>query len=225
MSTPLSTALKSETATAHGQAEGEAFVGQLIAGDACSSAFSALVAQQYVLYRALEATLRTHYADHPLVSPVDDRKLDRVPALEKDMAHHFGPDFEVRLATGAIRICPATAAYAEALTSSHTAERMLAHHYVRYLGDLSGGQIIARMVQRHYGIPDEGLHFYRFEEIPKPKPYKDGYRAALDSLELTAFQRESVIAAASESFEMNRRIFADLAAARAPEHAAAGAPL
>lgn len=45
MLTPLSEAPKSETSVAHGQAEGEAFVEQLIAGGACSSAFSALVAQ------------------------------------------------------------------------------------------------------------------------------------------------------------------------------------
>lgn len=25
----------------------------------------------------------------------------------------------------------------------------MAHHYVRYLGDLSGGQIVARLVARH----------------------------------------------------------------------------
>lgn len=225
MMAPLSQSLKSETATAHGRAESEAFIEQLMAGVACPSAFSALVAQQFVIYRALETTLREQCADDPLVSVVDDRRLDRLPALERDMVHHFGADFEVGLATGAIRICPATAAYADVLTGDPTPETMLANHYVRYLGDLSGGQIIARMVQRHYGVADGGLNFYRFEQIAKPKPYKDAYRAALDSLTLSDQQRRAVLGAASESFELNRRVFADLARARVPEHTAAGAPL
>lgn len=224
MPTPLSEALKTETAAAHTRAEDSAFVEQLIAGGACAPAFTALVAQQLVFYRAMEDVLHRHYLDDPLVGAVADRKLDRVPALELDMAHHFGPDYDVRLATGEIRICPATTAYATAFTTAHSPEMMLANHYVRYLGDLSGGQIIARMVGRHYGIPDEGLHFYRFAEIPKPRPYKDAYRARLDALDLTPVQRGRVIEAAVESFEQNRRIFADLEHARVPEHAAAGAP-
>lgn len=77
------------------------FVEQLIAGGACRSAFAALVAQQFVFYRAMEATLHEHYLADPLVRPLADRKLDRVPALDLDMTHHFGPDYEVGLASGA----------------------------------------------------------------------------------------------------------------------------
>lgn len=91
-------------------------------------------------------------------------------------------------------------------------------------GRLAGGQIIARMVQRHYGIDPAGLRFYHFEEIPKPKPYKDAYRATLDSLVLDEATRRRVLDAAVDSFELNRRVFADLGAARASEHAATGGP-
>ena len=80
------------------------------------------------------------------------------------------------------------------------------------------------MVQRHYGIDPAGLNFYHFEQIPKPKLYKDAYRAALDSLELDETARRRVLDAAVDSFELNRRVFADLGAARAPEHAASGGP-
>ena len=80
---------------------------------------------------------------------------------------------------------PATAEYIARLNDIEATKdvaRLLAHHYVRYLGDLSGGQVIGRMMQRHYGVSDECVTFYRFAEIPKTKPYKDNYRAALDVL-------------------------------------------
>ncbi|MFF5322744.1 heme oxygenase (biliverdin-producing) [Janibacter hoylei] len=224
MDQPLSLALRTETASAHDDAEGSAFVEQLMAGLACRPAFVALVAQQLVIYRALEEVLWTHYADHPFVAPVLDHRLDRVAALERDMALLCGEDVDGRLAAGDIHVVPAAVDYAAQLREQHTPESMLAHHYVRYLGDLSGGQIIARMVQRHYGIDPAGLNFYHFEQIPKPKPYKDAYRAALDSLELNETARRRVFDAAVDSFELNRRVFADLGAARAPEHAAAGGP-
>jgi len=222
MTVPLSVALRTETSAAHADAEGSAFIEQLMGGAACQHAFAALVAQQLVIYRALEDVLHGAYAEHPMVAPVLDPRLDRVAALEQDMTQLFGPDHDVRLAAGQIRICPATVAYADVLRSEHSPEVMLANHYVRYLGDLSGGQVIARLVERNYGIDPRALNFYRFAEIPKPKPYKDAYRARLDALDLSAASRRRVLDAAITSFELNRRVFADLGAARAPEHAAAG---
>lgn len=119
---------------------------------------------------------------------------------------------------------PAATDYAGRLRAGHTPEMMLANHYVRYLGDLSGGQVIARLVKRHYEVSPAGLTFYHFAQIPKPKPYKDAYRAALDAIEVDAQTHRRIVTAAMDSFELNRRVFADLAAARAPEHAAAGGP-
>ena len=89
-----------------------------------------------------------------------------------------------------------------------------AHHYVRYLGDLSGGQVIGRMMQRHYGVSDECVTFYRFAEIPKTKPYKDNYRAALDALPIDAADRERLLAEATDAFLLNLNLFNALAPAK-----------
>lgn len=222
MTASLALALRTRTAAAHESAEGSSFVADLLEGRACRRAFTALVAQQLVIYRALEETLHAHYLDHPLLRAVDDRRLDRVAAIEADLTALVGEDFEVRLADGRLPILPATRAYADRLREQHTAEMLLAHHYVRYLGDLSGGQIIATLAHRHYGVPEEALHFYRFPGIDKLKPYKDDYRAALDTIELTDDQRERVLLAAVEAFALNEAVFAALAGSRAPQHAAAG---
>jgi heme oxygenase len=55
--------------------------------------------------------------------------------------------------------------------STHTPELLLAHAYVRYFGDLSGGQIIASKVKKMYALPgDNGTEFYEFEQQGKPDP-------------------------------------------------------
>lgn len=222
MTTPLSVALRDVTAAAHKSAETSSFITELLAGRACYSAFTTLVAQQLVIYQALETVLHEHYLDHPLIAAVDDRRLDRVHEIERDLTALSGPDFDVRLADGSLPIREATAAYAETLREEHSAEMILANHYVRYLGDLSGGQAVARLAQRHYAVPDEALHFYRFEGIDKLKVYKDHYRSALDSIVMTNEQRERTLDHAVHAFGLNEAVFADLTAAKAPLHTAAG---
>ncbi|WP_269939471.1 biliverdin-producing heme oxygenase [Arthrobacter sp. HY1533] len=211
----LSQELKSHTAAAHMAAEDSTFVADLMGGTLDAAALVSLLDQSLVIYRALETALAAH-TGHPQLGPFIDSKLARVAALEADMAHHHGADWEAQLADGRIVIVPATLAYAEALAAMgrESIEFLLAHHYVRYMGDLSGGLIIARMVQRHYGIADEGLNFYAFPEIEKPKPYKDGYRELLDTTKFSRAQKDAILDFAAESFELNRAVFVDLDAAR-----------
>ena len=57
----------------------------------------------------------------------------------------------------------------------------VAHHYTRYLGDLSGGQVIGRRMAELLGEPERGTAFYRFAEIQQPKRFKDEYRRLLDA--------------------------------------------
>jgi len=213
---PLSELLKSHTAAAHTDAEESTFVAELMEGKLDTAALVSLLAQSLVIYRALETAL-DRFLDHPQLGGFIDPKLNRVAALEQDLAYHYGPDFDAMLADGRIAIVPATQAYADKLaTLGHESiEFLLAHHYVRYMGDLSGGQIIQRMVQRHYGLADEGLNFYTFPEIPKPKPYKDAYRERLNTTDFTPAQLAAILDYASESFEMNRAVFVDLGIDRA----------
>lgn len=211
----LSEELKTHTAAAHSAAEDSSFVAELMGGTLDAAALVSLLDQSLVIYSALENALAAH-ADHPQLGAFIDPKLARVAALEADMAFHHGADWEAQLADGRIEIVPATRAYADALENlgAESIEFLLAHHYVRYMGDLSGGQIIQRLVQRHYGIADEGLNFYTFPEIEKPKPYKDGYRNLMDTTDFTREQKDTILAHAADSFELNRAVFVDLGAAR-----------
>ena len=106
---------------------------------------------------------------------------------------------------------PSTAEYVARIRATRTSpERFLAHHYLRYLGDLSGGQAVAALMARHYGIPAEALSMYRFPDLPKPKVFKDGYRTLLDRAQLSEDQRAALIEEAVADFDLNARMFADL---------------
>ncbi len=210
MTAPLSVLLKQSTSAAHEAAESSPLMGDLLEGRLDAAAVAALTAQLYTLYGAMESVARSQYGSDPLLAGFLDPALERTAALEADMAFHYGAGWEDQLADGRIVTVPATTAYATLIREHHSAEFMLANHYVRLLGDLSGGQIIHRLVQRHYGIPDDGLNFYLFPGIGKMKQYKDGYRLRLDALALDGVRTGAVLAHAARAFRLNGDIFGDL---------------
>ncbi|NLJ54422.1 MAG: biliverdin-producing heme oxygenase [Intrasporangiaceae bacterium] len=224
----LSAALRAATATAHERAETSTFVEDLLAGRSCAGAFTVLAVQQLPIYAALEDILTTHYSDHPLLRAVHDPALARTNALRHDVTTlltqgYAGPTTPETVTRDVDRLLvDATRDYVQRLREEHDAPMLLAHHYVRYLGDLSGGQVIARLVARHYAVPQEALTFYRFEQIPALKPYKDGYRRALDTISLHDRTRALVLDRAIEAFELSAALFADLGRAMSERHLAAG---
>ena len=86
----------------------------------------------------------------------------------------------------------------------------MAHHYTRYLGDLSGGQAIGRVLDRAFGLNGAGLSFYEFPM--RPKPYKDGYRARLDGLDLDQGDIARVVDEVKVAFALNQAVFDELTA-------------
>ncbi|ANC32205.1 heme oxygenase (biliverdin-producing) [Isoptericola dokdonensis] len=201
----LSTLLREGTRAEHQQAESEGFVSRLMSGGLDVAAYADLAAQQLVVYTALEEASAAVRPDLRGATLVFD-ELTRVPAIERDLAHLHGESW-----AAAIEILPSTQAYAARLREvGGLLPQYAAHAYTRYLGDLSGGQIIQRMMQRHYGMGAAGLEFYDFPEIPKAKPFKDLYRERLDGLALTAAEVDVAVAEAQEAFRLNRAMFVEL---------------
>lgn len=205
---PLSQALKIHTAQAHEDAETSSFMTQLLRGDLGTVEFTRLQEQSWLFYSALEAAARACGSD-PRAGQILDPRLERTGALAHDLDVLHG-DAHWR---DTLQPTPATAVYLkrfEDIAGEADFPRLLAHHYVRYLGDLSGGQIIARMMSTHYGIGEDALTFYRFDELGKLKPYRDSYREALDGLPFTEEERLRLVGEASDAFVFNQKVFASL---------------
>ena len=203
--TSFAARVKTETQEAHNAAENTQFMGELLGGKRDRRAYVSLLEQYLHLYRALEAT-EQRFADAPELAGVLDARLNRVEALEADLADLLDGEAPAEPT-------PATAKYIERLTAlpADAPERYFAHHYLRYLGDLSGGQVIGRLSGRHYEIPAESLRTWRFDGIEKHKPYKDQYRVALDTAPLTEAQQDALIDEAQAGFLLAKELFDSLA--------------
>lgn len=187
----------------HEQAEGPPFVSDLLAGRVDGPGYAEYLLRLRTVYEALEGAVRAH-ADDPAVAAVHDPALERLPALDADLEHWL-PDGPRRMES------PAAAAYRDRVDAARAWGPLLAaHHYTRYLGDLSGGQAIGRVLDRSYGLDGRGLAFYEFPAIPRPKPYKDAYRARLDALGLSGAETARVVDEVRVAFRLNQALFAEL---------------
>lgn len=202
--------LRAETAAHHRRAESEPFVEDLLAGRLPLSAYALLAAQHWFVYDALERVADEHAGD-ALVEPFLDLRLRRLPRLRADLVRLVGVDGADRIAA-----LPATARYVERIetVAATSAPAFLAHHYTRYLGDLAGGQAVAAVLRRTYGLAGgEGTTFYDFTEVGPPPAVRTRYRELLDAAPLDAAGQADLVAEARVAFACNTAMFADLAAA------------
>jgi heme oxygenase len=201
----LSEALREGSAAEHRAAEASSFVGDLLAGRATSGQYAGYLRRLRVVYAALEAALHAH-RDHPAVAAVYDEGLVRTEALDRDLEHWSpAPDREPA-SDGAD-------AYRDRIeAAAATPELLVAHHYTRYLGDLSGGRMLAHALRAARDGDDTGLAFYDFPAVPKPVTYKRDYRDRLDALVLTSDQRRALVEEVRCAFRLNRGLLDEAAA-------------
>lgn len=201
----LAAELKESTAEVHDQAEGALFVKCFMAGSIDKEDHAAHLRALLCVYEALEEGMRKH-KDHPVLSNIYFPALERVANIKEDLAFLAGKDWESKL--------PETEAarnYADRLRNlaENNPVRLAAHAYTRYLGDLSGGQILKKMAQKHLGLEEDGLAFYKFD-IEKAGTFKDEYRTRLDQLPVNEDEKKEIIEEAKEAFLLNGKIFAEI---------------
>ncbi|MGK5643630.1 biliverdin-producing heme oxygenase, partial [Streptomyces sp. URMC 126] len=78
------------------------------------------------------------------------------------------------------------------------------HHYTRYLGDLSGGQIIRGKAEKAWGFArkGDGVRFYVFEGIDNPAAFKREYRAALDAVPVDDLEKQRIAEECRRAFAL-----------------------
>ncbi len=200
----LSVRMREGSMAEHQEAENSTFMAALLNLEINAAGYSEYLARMLRVYQALEVTGRS-LADHPVAGALVDSALDRVAALKADLAF-WSRGEEPK------GISAATDAYeARILHTLREPELFVAHHYTRYLGDLSGGQVIGKKLAREYGLVNgQGTEFYVFRQIPKPKVYKDRYRATLNTLPVTEAQADGIVEEVRRVFNLNGALFGEL---------------
>ncbi len=206
MSSNLSSKLRVGTKKAHTMAENVGFVKCFLKGVVEKSSYRKLVSNFYFVYSAMEEEMEKH-KNHPILSKINFPELYRKQTLEQDLAYYYGANWREQ-----VKLSPAGEAYVKRIRnlSEKSPELLISHSYTRYMGDLSGGQILKGIAQTAMNLTDGGTAFYEFPEISDEKAFKANYRAALDEMPLDEATCDRIVEEANDAFGVNMKMFQEL---------------
>jgi len=196
--------IKEGTKKSHSAAENTSFVKSFLRGVVNKQSYRGLISDFYFVYSALEEEV-TKLKDHPVVGSLDLPELRRKISLEMDVRYYYGPIWR-----SLIKPSEACERYVNRIreVAKNEPELLVGHHYTRYLGDLSGGQILKGIAEKAMELGDgEGLKFYEFQNIEDSKIYKQGYREKLNNLPIDQHQADAIIVEANYAFRLNMHMF------------------
>lgn len=217
--------LRLGTRDLHAQTERTGAMADLLAGRLSRAGYCAMLRNLHAIYAALEAGLQCQPAT-AAVRHLQAGPMHREAALAADLVALQGPQWRTE-----IPLLPAAAAYAARLqaladaassvqSTAQSSEQsatqsvaLVAHVYVRYLGDLHGGQILKRLVARSLHLAgSSGTQFYDFGDEAQVLALRQGLRTALGSLVLSSADKDTVVTEARWAFLQHQQLFTELAA-------------
>ncbi len=202
----LAAELKTGTKRSHTAAENTKFVGSFLRGVVSEENYRTLIKDFYFVYSAIEEEME-RLEDNEYIAPINFKELKRVEQLKMDVRYYYGPNWR-----GIIQPSESAIQYVERIheVAEDNPKLLIGHHYTRYLGDLSGGQILKGIAEKALNLREgEGLKFYEFD-IDDKKAYKDTYRSALNTIPLDQGQVDAIIAEANHAFKLNMDLFDEL---------------
>ena len=202
----LATALKEGTKESHSAAENTKFVASFLRGVVDYEEYRKLLTNFYYVYDTMEQRIRE--TEDPMVQAIRSENLERKEGIERDLEYYYGADWKDKQ-------IPSEACNTYCHRINEIAEKdpylLVAHHYTRYIGDLSGGKILKEITARVLKPPaGKGLDFYEFPSIPNAKLFKQNYRAVLDNLGVDSSQENALITEANYAFRLNMYLFDEI---------------
>ncbi len=206
----LAARLRSETRSLHSDVERAGMMPQMLSGRLDRLTYCHLLRNFHAIYQALESALDRHCGLVP-VAAVWFAGLARTAALERDLLDLHGEWWLQELP-----VAEAGERYVRRLAELDQRDPLLlvAHAYVRYLGDLSGGQILRRIVAGalNPAAPDSaaGARFYLFP-APGAVELAQQFRAGLGAIVVDGDAASRIVAEAQAAFRLHGELFEQLA--------------
>ena len=213
----LVTALYLRTKTLHVEAERTGIIRDLLHGGASREGYILLLRNLLPAYLAMEHGLERHRRT-PQLGPLAAYRLDRAAAIEADLVSLCGEHWSRE-----VPLLAAGELYASRIAKAAEGDgaRLIAHAYARYLGDLSGGQILQRLLARSLQLRPSELAFYDFPRFSDLEALKTDYRQALDRAGALFPDADAIVEEGALAFSHNIALSCAVQAAVAHGSAAA----
>ena len=209
MAVALAGQLREGTKKSHTMAENTGFVACFLKGVVEKTSYRRLISDLYFVYKAMEEEIeRLVKEDHPVIKHIGFQELFRRKTLEKDLLFYYGNNW-----INEITISDSAQLYVNRIreVANQSPELLVGHHYTRYIGDLSGGQILKKIAKKALDLEgDNGLNFYEFKLIEDEKEFKKSYAETLNRLPIDQYVADKIVEEANEAFLYNMKMFKEL---------------
>jgi len=209
MAVALAGQLREGTKKSHTMAENTGFVTCFLKGVVEKTSYRKLISDLYFVYQAMEEEIqRLVNENHPIVKHLDFKELFRQKTLESDLFYYYGENW-----INQIQISDSAQNYVQRIRSvaKESPELLVGHHYTRYIGDLSGGQILKKIAKKALNLEgDNGLCFYEFQMIKDEKEFKKLYSDTLNNLPIDQIAADNIVEEANKAFNYNMEMFKEL---------------
>ena len=190
-------ALRQRTKALHVQAERSGIVAEILRGRATRHAYALLLRNLLPIYVTMEDALDRHRGT-PMIGRIVQSQLYRTPAIAADLRVLSEGLAELPVLDEAVD-------YADAVlrASCGSGMQLIAHAYARYLGDLSGGQIMKQLLMKSPGLPASALSFYEFPAISDMAACKTDFRNAIEQVGNQIDDFDAIVEEGARAFELN----------------------
>lgn len=202
----LSDSLRTSTMAAHKNAETSSFMKLLFKGDCSKESYQHYLWALHEVYQTLESVI-DKLKDHSVINKVYFPNLFRLQTLKNDL-QEWGFSLNEEIPE---TVQQAVKLYCERIThlDKERPELLTAHIYVRYLGDLSGGQMLKKVLPKNFNR-EIGFSFYDFSNIDANQT-KNEFRQRLDEIgEMSDSLSKEICEEAILSFSLNTHLFKSL---------------
>jgi heme oxygenase len=191
--------LRRSTEAKHLQAERSGYIAEILRKRASQEGYGLFLRNLAPAYDALEQALRAQ-TENAVLAPFDWQPLLRHQAMIDDLRALAGASWQETL-----EHLPESDAYAGRIeqVSAEAPHRLLGHAYVRYIGDLSGGQIVKTILLASPGLSADMLTFYDFDDIPDAERFKEQFREKLDLVGKDGPISDEIVDEAITAFQLN----------------------
>ena len=203
----FSSQLKAAGKEDHDQVEGAPIIKAIFDGSISDEEYMDYLACLFEVYDQLEIELAL-LESNPLTAPLNIPAIFRAESIKADLKA-FGNEQR--------KPNQKAEEYRAHLTSlgQYQPHRLIAHAYLRYLGDLFGGMMIGRRLKDKF----EGkLNFYDFNalcdlyQLKTPTSFASAFRKILDNLPLSPGQQKDILDEVQAGYKMHGEMFKQLKA-------------
>lgn len=205
--------IREKTSLLHSAAEHSGYIKRLVDGNGSKKGYGEYIFNLHAIYKAIEEGLEAN-KEHTIVKEFVTPELYKADLIQQDINYILNEEQDNLLLLASTEACVARIQE----ISKNNPELLVAYAYTRFLADLFGGRTFYALLGLKYGIEEEGLNYYKFEQLGDVRTYVMQYHNKLANINLTDEEKVMFLNEINNAYIYNLAVSNELEVKIHPAH-------